>query len=112
VNRKPRSCGWILAVWLSLAGAGSAEEFATIAAPGTASGYLARLLINENPFPGERGYVSVEDSKAGMRQVLWALHSRMHDIPPVPPPKNAVSVARERLAGLLPERSRRDILRS
>jgi hypothetical protein len=54
----------------------------TISAPETANGYLARLLINENPFPGERGYVSVEDTKTGMRQVLWVLHGRMHLIPP------------------------------
>ncbi len=46
------------------------------------SGYLARILINENPFPGERGYKSIEDSKTGMVQVLWVLHSRIHHIPP------------------------------
>lgn len=46
------------------------------------SGYLARLLINENPFPGENGYKSIEDSKAGMVQILWVLHSRINLIPP------------------------------
>ncbi len=45
------------------------------------SGYLSRLLINENPFPGERGYKSVEDSKLGMVQILWVLNSRIHKIP-------------------------------
>lgn len=74
---------WVCAAMLGLSFAGNvaAAEFAKVAAPGTTDGYLARLLINENPFPGERGYVSVEDSKAGMRQVLWVLHSRMHHIP-------------------------------
>jgi hypothetical protein len=81
MNRRPSICRWILAIWLPLAGTGQAAEFVSIDAPGTASGYLGRLLINENPFPGERGYVSVEDSKAGMRQVLWVLHSRMRHIP-------------------------------
>ena len=46
-----------------------------------ASGYLGRLLINESPFPGERGYLSEEDSKATMLSILWVLHSRMHFIP-------------------------------
>lgn len=81
MNCRPSLCRWIVAIWLPLAGTGQAAEFVSIDAPGTASGYLGRLLINENPFPGERGYVSVEDSKAGMRQVLWVLHSRMHHIP-------------------------------
>ena len=58
-----------------------AGDFVRMDAPDSASGYLARLLINENPFPGERGYVSVEDSKMGMRQVLWVLDDRMHHIP-------------------------------
>jgi len=33
-------------------------------------GYIAHLLINETPFPGERGFVSEEDSKATMRALL------------------------------------------
>jgi hypothetical protein len=69
-------------LWLISVLAGGAAEFAKIESSGSAGGYLARLLINENPFPGERGYVSVEDSKSGMRQVLFVLHSRMHHIPP------------------------------
>lgn len=72
---------WLMVLGFLPGGAGMAGEFASMSAPGTTSGYLARLLINENPFPGERGYVSVEDSKAGMRQVLWVLHGRMHNIP-------------------------------
>ena len=46
------------------------------------SGYLARLLINESPFPGERGYVSEADSKATMLSILWVLHARMNCVPP------------------------------
>jgi len=46
------------------------------------AGYLARLLINENPFPGEKGYKSLDDSKIGMVQILWVLHSRIKHIPP------------------------------
>jgi len=47
----------------------------------TKSGYLALLLINEVPFPGEHGYKSERDSKAGMLGVLWVLHSRIYNIP-------------------------------
>jgi hypothetical protein len=31
---------------------------------------VALLLINEVPFPGERGYLSEEDTKAAMLAVL------------------------------------------
>jgi hypothetical protein len=44
-------------------------------------GYLARVLINETAFPGERGYRSEEDTEAGMRAVLWVLHCRIHHVP-------------------------------
>ena len=57
------------------------ENFAEVDSVEYVSGYLARLLINENPFPGENGYKSVEDSKTGMVQILWVLHSRIHHIP-------------------------------
>lgn len=46
------------------------------------AGYIARLLINETPFPGERGYVSEEDSKATMRALLLVLDARSNRIPP------------------------------
>jgi hypothetical protein len=50
--------------------------------PSTPAGYVALLLINETPFPGERAYVSEEDSKAAMLSVLWVLHCRVSIIPP------------------------------
>jgi hypothetical protein len=50
--------------------------------PSTPAGYVALLLINEVPFPGERGYFSEADSKAAMLSVLWVLHSRVSAIPP------------------------------
>jgi hypothetical protein len=45
------------------------------------AGYVARLLINEVPFPGERGWESEADSKAAMRQVLFVLDARLNHIP-------------------------------
>jgi hypothetical protein len=50
--------------------------------PSTPAGYVALLLINEVPFPGENTYVSQEDSKAAMLSVLWVLHCRLSLIPP------------------------------
>ena len=50
--------------------------------PDTPAGYVALLLINEVPFPGERSYVSEENSKAAMLSVLWVLHCRLSLIPP------------------------------
>jgi hypothetical protein len=58
-----------------------AAAFAQIEPADTTNGYVARLLINEVPFPGERGYVSEEDTKSAMLQILWVLHSRIHLIP-------------------------------
>jgi hypothetical protein len=49
--------------------------------PSTPAGYVSLLLINETPFPGERGYRSEEDSKSAMLAVLWVLHCRASAIP-------------------------------
>src|SRR5436853_1274273 len=48
----------------------------------TPAGYLARLLINEVPFPGERAYISETESQGSMLQILWVLHGRLRLIPP------------------------------
>lgn len=60
----------------------AAAQFARIAPADTTNGYVARLLINETPFPGERGYEDENDTKAAMVQVLWVLSSRIYHIPP------------------------------
>ncbi len=44
-------------------------------------GYVARLLINETPLPGERGWISEADTKSGMLGILWVLESRLRHIP-------------------------------
>lgn len=82
-SRRQWVCG-VLAAMLALAlGAAAARggEFASLEGADTKAGYLARLLINETPFPGERGYVSVEDTESAMREVLFVLHSRIKAIP-------------------------------
>ena len=47
----------------------------------TKAGYIARLLLNEAPFPGERGWVSEHNTKAAMLAILWVCHGRIHHIP-------------------------------
>lgn len=59
----------------------SSDVFVELSPPYTPEGYLAYLLINEVPFPGEHRYVSVSDSKTGMIQILWVLHCRLQLIP-------------------------------
>lgn len=74
-----------LALWGLLpcaSGAPAAQPFAALEPAGTVAGYVARLLINETPFPGEHGFVSTENTKAAMLAILWVLESRLAYIPP------------------------------
>lgn len=52
-----------------------------LASETTSEGYIARLLINEVPFPGERGWVSEKDTQLAMLAVLSVLDARLHHIP-------------------------------
>ena len=78
-----KTCVWSVVGAFLMAGAvpSQGETFATLDSPSSEAGYLARLLINEAPFPGERGYVSVANTKATMLQILWVLDSRINEIP-------------------------------
>jgi hypothetical protein len=75
-----RAGWWLLAAGL-LTGTATAGNVA-LADPESHAGYVALLLINEVPFPGERGWESEADSKAAMRQVLLVLDARLRHIPP------------------------------
>jgi hypothetical protein len=78
IHHALRAAGVLAVLAAAPARAGS---FARVEDPGTPQGYLARLLINENPFPGERGFISVADSKTGMLSVLHVLDARLRGIP-------------------------------
>ena len=67
---------------LCCAASAGAADFARLEPAASASGYLARLLANESPFPGERGFVSEADTKAAMLSILWVLHARLKYVPP------------------------------
>lgn len=53
----------------------------TLPPTSTPAGYVCRLLINEVPFPGERGYRSEEDSITAMNQLLHVLDGRLRHVP-------------------------------
>jgi hypothetical protein len=61
--------------------AAASAPYAQLDPPDTTAGYLARLLINETPFPGERAYESEGDTQDAMLAILWVLHSRIRFIP-------------------------------
>ncbi|MDY0040483.1 MAG: hypothetical protein RBS57_09235 [Desulforhabdus sp.] len=67
---------------ISIRVATATEPFVVLDTPSSRSGYLASLLINEIPFPGERGYKSVADSQAAALAILWVLESRISKVPP------------------------------
>lgn len=66
---------------LVIAGTHGAECAVELPPAQTRHGYLARLLINEVPFPGERLYRSEADTAASMESILNVLNSRLHSIP-------------------------------
>ena len=49
--------------------------------PSTKEGFIALLLINETPFPGEKNYKSEEDTKLAMLSILVVLDNRLKHIP-------------------------------
>ena len=73
--------GGIVCAGLCAPLAQAAPTFAELDRRDSPSGYLARLLINETAFPGERGFLSEADSKGSMLAVLWVLHGRIQHIP-------------------------------
>lgn len=80
--KRPNPLVFLGAVLLLLTPAAlPAARFADLESDTTTAGYLATLLINEVPFPGERGYVSEEDSKSAMLAILWVLHGRLASVP-------------------------------
>lgn len=82
MNTFPKAGSWLLAATLLVSSSSLLAANVELDSPSTPAGYVSLLLINEAPFPGERGYRSEEDSKATMLAVLWVLHCRAAAIPP------------------------------
>lgn len=72
----------LCAITLLLSALSASAQTAQLKPASTDAGYIARLLINEAPFPGERGWLSETDTKATMLAILWVLNSRIDHIPP------------------------------
>src|SRR6188472_3579823 len=60
----------------------AAHAQVTLPAAGSVDGYVCRLLVNEVPFPGERGYTSEADTMLAMEGLLRVLDARLRHIPP------------------------------
>lgn len=75
-------CALLACTPVTLPAAAPSDENVRLAPADTASGYVARLLINEVPFPGERGWVSEEDSESAQVAIIWVLRNRLRHIPP------------------------------
>ena len=71
----------LLLLFIAAPRGAAAQPFARLEPADTPGGYLARLLINEVPFPGENAYESEADTRAAMFEILWVLNSRIHHIP-------------------------------
>jgi hypothetical protein len=76
-----RTAGLALIVAACVFMTGSARPDGPLPASNTVAGYIAMLLVNETPFPGERGWVSEEDTKGAMLAILWVLECRLRHIP-------------------------------
>lgn len=93
-------CG-LLTTTVLLAQGSDGAEFVRLEPLSTPEGYLARLLINENSFPGERGFVSLEDTKSGMLSVLWVLEARRRHVPPPYTQRSVAGVRSEDIIALI-----------
>lgn len=71
----------ILLVALALSLAHGATAAVTLPPPSSPAGYVCRLLINEVPFPGERGFVSEAQTMEAMDALLRVLDARLRHIP-------------------------------
>ena len=76
----------------------AANAAVTLPAVGSIDGYICRLLINEVPFPGERGYTSEANTMLAMDALLRVLDARLKHIPP---PYTQQQIAAVRTANII-----------
>lgn len=75
-------CSAILSMLMAYALSMQATAAPVTLPPATRTdGYVTRLLINEVPFPGEKGYRSEQDTMAAMEQLLHVLDGRLKRVP-------------------------------
>lgn len=71
----------VVCFFLSACSLPTHADAVVLPSPDSPEGYVCQLLINEVPFPGERAYVSEENTKAAMEQLLHVLDNRLRSIP-------------------------------
>lgn len=91
----------LLAVIFIASGANSRAAAVELAPPETARGCVARLLINETPFPGEHFWTSEEDTCAAQVAIVWVLRRRLREIPPGYTQRQIAAVTTDNVVDLL-----------
>lgn len=90
----------ILLTVIGIAGSSIAED-AVLPAATTSEGYVCRLLINEVPFPGEKGYRSEADTITAMNSLLHVLDSRLRYVPPPYSQQNIAAVTTRNIVDII-----------
>jgi hypothetical protein len=91
----------LLAVIFLASGASGRAAGFELAPADTARGYVARLLINETPFPGEHFWTSEADTCAAQAAIVWVLRRRLRDIPPRNTQRQVAAVTTDNVIDLL-----------
>ena len=88
---------------LALLGVASPTRAANAVLPpaSTSEGYVCRLLINEVPFPGEKGYRSEADTITAMNSLLHVLDSRLRYVPPPYSQQNIAAVTTQNIVDII-----------
>ena len=98
--RKIKIRSAVLLVLMLLIGATNAAN--VVLPPATTSeGYVCRLLINEVPFPGEKGYRSEADTMTAMNSLLHVLDSRLRHIPSPYSQQNVAAVSTRNIMDII-----------
>jgi hypothetical protein len=88
---------------LTLASLTGVTQGATVTLPPAtnAAGYVCRLIINEVPFPGEKGYRSEADTLTAMNSLLHVLDSRLQHVPPPYTQQNVAAVTTRNIVDII-----------
>lgn len=97
----PAAAAILLAVIVIASGANGRAAGFELAPADTARGYVARLLINETPFPGEHFWTSEADTCAAQAAIVWVLRRRLRDIPPGYTQRQIAAVTTDNVIDLL-----------
>jgi len=101
IRRFQPTAAMLLAGIFIASGASSRAAGFELAPADTARGYVARLLINETPFPGEHFWTSEEDTCAAQAAIVWVLRRRLREIPPGYTQRQIAAVSTDNVIDLL-----------